>query len=54
MCLACQLGLHASERIEQLEPCSLGGRRAEDRFGVLEAGMRTERHVAKAQDREQA
>ena len=52
--LAGQLGPHANQRLEQLDASALGGWRAEDRLGVLEAGVPAERHVAKAEHREQA
>jgi len=47
--LARQLGPHSNQGIEQLGTRAFGRRRAEDGLGMLEAGMTTEWHVAKAE-----
>ena len=52
--LAGQLGSYPRERVEQFDARAVGRGGTEHRFGMLEAGVRAERHIAKAQDREQA
>jgi hypothetical protein len=53
-CFTGQFAAHPSEGLDEFDARALGSDSAENRFGVLEPGMRTKRHVTKAQDRKQA